>query len=183
MTKTYAAVFVILTALAGCQTLREVINLRKVDFAIDTVDNGFLAGVDIDRIHTYNDLRPTDGARLLAAAARGEMPLAFTLHLDASNPSENTVPARLVRLDWTLFIDDTETVSGIFNDDRLIEPGTTADIPISMELDLVRFFGNNARDLIDLGLNLAGAGGSPTSLRAASPAPAPAPRVGVEVAP
>ena len=79
-----------------------------------------------------------------------------------------TVLARavqLVGLDWTLFVEGRETVSGIFNDQRVLPSGMTTDIPISMELDLVRFFGRNAPDLINLALNLAGAGGSPAMLR------------------
>lgn len=148
----------------GCATLQQIAALRQVDFDIDRVSEGFLAGVEIDRVRSYGDLSALDLARLTAAAARQEMPLAFVLHLDAENPESNSVPARLVQLDWTLLIDDTETVSGVFNDERLIEPGTTADIPIGIELDLVRFFGTNASDLIDLGLNLAGAGGSPARL-------------------
>jgi len=148
----------------GCTTLQELAALRAVDFALDRVTDGFLAGVDIDRVRTSRDLGAGDIARLTAAAVRGEMPLSFTLHLDATNPESNGVPARLVQLDWTLFIDDTETVSGVYNDERLIEPGTTADIPVGIELDLVRFFGDNAPDLINLALNLAGAGGDPARL-------------------
>ena len=148
----------------GCATLQQIAALQQVEFALANVSNGLLAGVDIDRVRTYNDLRATDVARLTASAVRGDMPLAFTLHVDATNPESNATAARLVQLDWTLFVDDTETVSGIYNDDRLIEPGTTADIPVSIELDLIDFFGSNVPDLVDLGLNLAGAGGSPARL-------------------
>lgn len=158
------AILGLLLLVPGCTTLQQLAALRQVDFDIDRVANGFLAGVDVDRIQNYNDLRPGDIIRLTSAAARQEMPMAFTLHLNASNPGDNPAPAQLVKLDWTLFIDDTETVSGIYNDDRLIEPGSVADIPVAIELDLFRFFSNNARDIIDLGLNLAGAGGSPTRL-------------------
>ena len=154
----------LLLLVPGCTTLQQLAALQRVDFGVDRVSNGLLAGVDVDRIRGYDDLAVTDIARLTAAALNREMPLAFVLHLDAENPEGNSVPARLVQLDWTLFIDDTETVSGVYNDERLIQPGTTADIPIGIELDLVRFFGTNARDLIDLGLNLAGAGGSPARL-------------------
>ncbi len=158
----------ILLLLPGCTTIQQLTALRQVDFAVDQVSNGFLAGVDLDRVRSYNDLNALDAARLISHVAQGEMPLGFVLHLDATNPSDNSAAARLLQLDWTLLIDETETVSGIFNDDRLINPGETADIPISMELDLIRFFGSNARDIIDLALNLAGAGGNPAriSLRA-----------------
>ncbi len=158
----------VLLLLPGCSAIQQFTALSLVDFNVNRVGDGLLAGIDLNRVRSYNDLNPLDAARLISAASRGEMPLGFTLHLDASNPSSNSTAARLVQLDWTMFIDDTETVSGIFNDNRLINPGETADIPISMELDLVRFFGSNARDIIDLALNLAGAGGNPArvSLRA-----------------
>lgn len=154
----------LLLLVPGCTTLQQLAALQQVDFGVDRVSNGLLAGVEVDRIRSYDDLAVTDLARLTAAALQREMPLAFVLHLNAENPASNSVPARLVQLDWTLFIDDNETVSGVYNDERLIQPGTTTDIPIGIELDLVRFFGTNARDLIDLGLNLAGAGGSPARL-------------------
>jgi hypothetical protein len=148
----------------GCTTLQQLAALRAVDFDLAGVSDGALAGVDIERVRTYQDLRASDVARLTAAAVRGDMPLAFTLHVDATNPEDNGVPARLVSLDWTLFIDDAETVSGVFNDERLIQPGTTADLPISIRLDLLDFFSDSAPDLINLALNLAGAGGDPARL-------------------
>src|SRR5690606_23529318 len=148
----------------GCTTLQQLAALRQVDFDLGGVDGGRLADVDIDRVRTTQQLRPTDLARLTAAAARGEMPLAFTLHVDATNPEDNGVPARLVQLDWTLLVDGAETISGVFNDERLIQPGTTADLPISMRLDLLDFFDESAPELINLALNLAGAGGDPARL-------------------
>ncbi|MDX1421205.1 MAG: hypothetical protein R3181_14665 [Rubricoccaceae bacterium] len=148
----------------GCTTLQQLAALQQVDFGLTGVDDGRLAGVNIDRVRSTQQLRPTDLARLTASVAQGDLPLAFTLHVDATNPEENGVPARLVQLDWTLLVDGAETVSGIFNDDRLIEPGTTADLPISIRLDLLDFFQDSAPELIGLALNLAGAGGDPARL-------------------
>lgn len=67
-------------------------------------------------------------------------------------------------MDWTLFLAGTETVSGIFDSPRVIEPGQTADIPIGIELDLMRFFGNNVRDLVDLALAVSGQPGHQTEV-------------------
>ena len=129
------------------------------------MQNGLVAGVDLDRVAQSRSLGVTDLARLTAAAATGSVPLRFTLNVDAENPSENATAAQLVQLDWTLFLNDTETVSGIYNDDRLIQPGATTVLPIAMELDLVRFFGRNVGDLSNLIVNLAGGGGSPSDIR------------------
>lgn len=154
-------------ALPSCTALNEIANLRNVDFDFGGTDDEYLAGIDLNRVRSYNDLRATDIARLGAAVATQELPLRFTLHLDATNPADNPANARLVQFDWTLFLDGTETVSGTYNQPRVITPGMTADIPVDIELDLVRFFGNNLRDLVELGLAVAGESSQSTEIRVA----------------
>jgi hypothetical protein len=153
-------------ALGSCTALQEIANLRNVDFAIENVANTNLAGVDVQDVRSYDDLSGGEVARLVAALASGEMPLSFTLNVGARNPEANSVNARLVQLDWTLLLDDTETISGIFNDERVIPPGAEVLLPISMELDLVRFFGRNAQDLVELAAAVAGQGTKEIALRA-----------------
>ena len=161
----FLALFAALLVLSSCQTLREVANLRNVDFAIDRVTDGRLAGIDLTRVRSYEDLRPTDVLRLTQAVARGELPLAFTLNLAAENPPDNNVQARLVQMDWTLLLDDRETVSGVFDQTIVLPPGEPRSIPIAIQLDLVRFFDDNAQDLINLALAVSGQGGEPTRVK------------------
>lgn len=151
--------------LPGCQALREVANLRNVDFAIDRVTGATLAGVDLGRYERYEDVRPADLVRLTTALAVGDLPLDFTLHLAAENPAENTARARLVELDWTLFLNERETVSGLFTETILLPPGEVRDVPITIRLDLLDFFDRNARDLLDLALAVTGQGGRPQEIR------------------
>jgi len=162
-----ALLCVMVVGLAGCQALREVANLRSVQFAIDRVAEPQLAGIDLRRVDSYRDLSASDVLRLTRAAATGEMPLSFTILVDAENPADNDVAARLVTMDWTLLLDETETIRGRFDSTVRLEPGTPTTVPIPIELDLVRFFGDNARDLIDLALAVAGQGDPQTvTLRA-----------------
>ena len=137
-------------AVTSCTALREVSNLRKVQFAIDRVSESRLAGVDVSRLQSYEDLRSTDVLRLGAALSEGELPFAFTLHLQATNPSSNDVDARLTEMDWTLFLQDQETVSGRFEQEVVLPPGDPTDLAFRMELDLVRFFDDNLRGLVNL---------------------------------
>ena len=145
--------------LPGCQTLQQVANLRQVDFSIDDVERASLAGVDLGRVRSADDLRASDLLRLTRAVAGGEAPLAFTLVLGADNPAENSADARLVQMDWTLFLDDRETVSGTFDQNVLIPSGERRAVPIPMRLDLVEFFDRGAQDLVELALAVAGEGG------------------------
>lgn len=161
-----AFLLVFLLPLGSCTALQEIANLRNVDFAIENVTGTNLAGVNVQDVRSYDDLGGGEVARLVAALATGEMPLSFTLNVGARNPAENAVNARLVQLDWTLLLDNTETISGVFNDDRVIAPGNAVTLPISMELDLIRFFGRNAQDLVELAAAVAGQGDKEIALRA-----------------
>lgn len=152
---------VLLLAAPGCQTLREIAALRDVAFAIDRVADARLAGVPLDDLRRYEDLSPADILRLTSAVANQRLPLDFELHLTAENPADNSVDARLVGLDWTLLLDDRETISGVFDETVVLPPGRPTDIGIPIRLDLVDFFDSGARDLIELALAVAGQGGSP----------------------
>lgn len=147
--------------LSSCQTLREVASLRNVNFVLDRVTQVELAGVDLSRIQSYEDIRAQDVLRLGTALSRNEAPLTFNLHLLAENPPDNSVQARMVEMDWTLFLDDTETISGVFDQNIVLPPGEPTDVSIPISLDLVRFFNDNVRDLVDLALAVSGQGGAP----------------------
>ncbi|HHP7238014.1 LEA type 2 family protein [Longibacter sp.] len=150
--------------MSGCQTLREVSNLRQVDFRLDRVSDARLAGVSLRNVDSYDDIGAADMLRLSSAIADGQMPLAFTVHVAAQNPSENGQNARLTELDWRLFLDDKETIAGKFDREVVIPPGEPTDIPISMELDLVDFFDGNLREIVNLALALGGEG-EPTNVK------------------
>jgi hypothetical protein len=150
--------------ISGCQTLREVSNLRKVDFQLDRVSDARLAGVSLDDVRSYNDIGATDMLRLSAAIADGEMPLQFTVHVGARNPAENNQNARLTQMDWRLFLNDRETIAGRFDREVVIPPGEPTDIPLNMELDLVEFFDGNLREIVNLALAIGGEG-EPTNVK------------------
>ena len=149
----------------GCQTLRELAALRFVDFSIDGVTDARLAGVEIERFRSHQDLSAMDVARIARAVASRELPLQFQMHLGAKNPEENGVQARLLRMDWTLLVEDRETINGVLEEDFVIPPGAVTDIPLFIELDLVDFFDRNVEDLVDLALSIAGAGGAAKNVK------------------
>ncbi len=148
-------------ALIGCATVQEIIALRSVDFQLDRVTDVRLAGISLANVRSSADLSLVDGARVAAALATRELPLSFRVNLIAANPTSNRVTARLVRLQWTLFLEDTETISGQIPHEYELPPGQPTSIPIDVSLDLLDFYQRSGRDLIDLAMNLAGAGGAP----------------------
>lgn len=162
----FATLLIVASAAAvqGCQTLREFAALRLVDFAIDDVTDARLAGVEIQRIRSYEDLSATDVFRLGRALASQEMPFAFSLNIAARNPEDNQVQARLLRMAWTLFLEDRETINGVIDQEYVLPPGLTTTIPVRIELDLVEFFDRNLEDLVELALTASGQGGEPKNV-------------------
>jgi hypothetical protein len=144
---------------ASCATLAQVAALARVDFSLDHVSDATIAGIPLQGKSSYGNLGATDVARLLAAVTTRHVPLAMVVHVEGTNPSRNEVTARLIRMDWTLFIDKVETVSGRF--DRPVEfvPGRPTDVPITVQVDLWEFFGGRAEDLFGIALGAAGVGG------------------------
>lgn len=147
--------------LAGpsCASLQSLARLPELSLHIDRTSDATLAGVDLAGVRGIDDLRPADLLRVAAAVRGGELPLRFDLHLGADNPSANRYDLHLERLEWTLLLEERETVSGVFAREVVIEAGGTTDIPLEVELDLLRFFDGGARDLARLALRAAGAGG------------------------
>jgi hypothetical protein len=159
-----AAVAPVLLALTlatpGCATLGHLAQVPRVHFHIDRVTDGALAGISIDRLRRAGDLRPTDLLRVADAVRRGRAPLTFDLHVGAVNESENRYDLHLERLEWTLLLEERETVSGVFEQPIVLDASDTTDIPIAIEIDLLRFFDEGVNDLVNLAVRTAGEEGA-----------------------
>ena len=153
-----------LAALAGCATIRQLTALRRVDFSIAGIEDGRLAGVDLRRIASYQDLGPLDVGRIALAVTRGDVPLDFRLMIRADNPADNRTAATVVKLAWTLLLDDRETIHGVLDTAVTMPPGETATIPVPMRVNLREFFGGPAESLVNLAASFAGLSRHPTRI-------------------
>jgi hypothetical protein len=59
-------------------------------------------------------------------------------------------------MDWTLLLEDKETVSGQFDQEVVLPPGQPQDVSFRVELDLVRFFDDNLKGLVNLASAISG---------------------------
>lgn len=151
-------------AVGACATIQQLAALRSVDFSIDRTSRVRVAGVDVSQVRSFADLSVVDAGAVVGAVARGELPLDMTVHVRAENPAENGVTARLIRMDWALFLEERKTVSGVIDGPVVLPPGAPTDVPVDVHLDLIEFFEGSARDLFDLTLRLTGLGGEPKDI-------------------
>jgi hypothetical protein len=150
------ALLLLAVVLGGCATLQQLAALRTVTFAIDSIVGGTLAGVDVSNVGTATDLGTLDAARIAASVAGGSLPLEFVVNVSAENPADNSTAAEMLRLEWTLLLDDRETIAGIVDDRVLLPPGEPQLIPVAVRLDLMEFFAGAAPELLALALRFAG---------------------------
>jgi len=149
----------------GCdvvQQAQKMVNLTQCQFKIQSVDNIRLAGINVQNIKSKNELGLMDVQRLMTAVATGSFPLTFTLNMGAKNP--NTSPAGMNAMEWILFIDNIQMVSGRVSQAVTIPANQGyAVIPLSINLDLKKILkGKTADAILNFGLNLAGSGNKPT---------------------
>lgn len=160
----------------GCTTAKGVMNaltnLQKLQFKLDNVNNFRVNGIDISRISQPSQISPLDIARLGAMIASKSLPVSFTLNVAAKNPNDGSggtqsTPLYLRKLAWTLLVDNRTTINGVV-DQRLSIPGSgqSVTIPLTMNLDLYKFFSDKGLDdLMNLALAVGGAQGSASRLK------------------
>ncbi len=153
---------VTLTTLAGCSTLRGIAALRDVEFALDSVRGARLAGIDLMRLESFEELTPLQGAALGAALLTRNLPLELELQVAAHNPG--AVAAQLTRMDWTLLLAGRDTVAGSLDRAYPIPAGATTQIPVRVSLNLAEFFQKNLHELVDLALAAAGESSRPVEV-------------------
>ncbi|MEO5798070.1 MAG: hypothetical protein ABIZ70_10505 [Gemmatimonadales bacterium] len=151
-----------LLVLCACATLQQIAALRRVAFALGGVRNGRIAGVALSRIAAYRDLTALDVGRIALAVASNNVPLEFQLDVRAQNPAENRTTATMVRLAWTLLLDNRETINGSLDSSLTLPAGQTVVIPLQMRLNLRQFFSGPIESLVDLAAGVAGVRADPT---------------------
>jgi LEA14-like dessication related protein len=152
----------LLTGIQSCSFLKEISTLGKCEFRMGTLEKPVIAGIDVGRINNFTDLTLVDAGIVGASVLRGELPLSFTLNIEARNP--NPATAALNRLEYMAYIDDVEIARGSLDQRVEIAPnGGIAIIPLRLSTDLVSILNKDSRAaLFNFGLNLADASNRPT---------------------
>ncbi|MBL7977545.1 MAG: LEA type 2 family protein [Bacteroidetes Order II. Incertae sedis bacterium] len=157
--------FIWLISLPACQNLQQLSSLKLMKFDLDRVSDVRLAGIDVLNLKSARDLGALDLLRVTQAIARRDVPLSFNLHVAAEAPQNLPVTAKLSTMEWTLFLQNKETVSGLLNQPISLPAGQRVDIPVQIKLNAVDFVEGNAQNLVELVKNLIGSGDNPVNLR------------------
>lgn len=160
------ALFISLIWLPSCDVLQQMATFTKCEFKMNSLTDTKLAGIDIQNKNSFSDLTFMDAANVTKTLLGGELPLTFNLNIEAKNP--NPATAAMQKMNWILYIDDNEITQGVLNQSISIPPGQTANIPLTIKLDLKKLFNDKTKNsLLNFAFNLADAGNYPTRVKLA----------------
>ena len=157
--------------LTSCSVYQTMVNLSRLKFKLGDVNNLTLSGINISSKKSLSDFNAVELLKLTTVITSGKLPASFTLNVEAKNPNDGSggypkTDATLKSFPWKLEIDNIETISGnIGNPVSVPGTGQVTNIPLTMNIDLIEFFGNKGLDnLVNLALALGGQQGSSSKL-------------------
>lgn len=161
----------ILLTSSSCSVYETVVNLSRLQFKLGNVNSFTVIGINISSKKSLNDFNPVEILNLTQTIATGKLPASFTLNVEAKNPNDGTggypkTNATIKEFPWRLEVDDVETIAGNIETPVTV-PGTgeIQNIPLTMNIDLIEFFGNKGyENLLNLALTVGGQQGSSSKL-------------------
>ena len=155
-------IIISLLALGSCKALMQYTNILKCDFRTESLKNSTVAGIDVNSIKSFSDLSFLQAGKITTAYLGGNVPLVFTLNMEAKNP--NATEARMAQFDWIVKIDEVQIASGTNQSEYVIPANDGREIiPLRISVNLLDVINKDSKDaLINFGLNLADASDKPT---------------------
>jgi hypothetical protein len=162
---------ILLLTTSSCSVYETMVNLSRLKFKLGDVNNFTVNGINISDKRSLQDFNPLEVLSLTSAISSGKLPASFILNVEAKNPNDGSggypkTNATLKEFPWRLEIDNVETIAGNI-DAPVSVPGTgeITNIPLTMSIDLIEFFGKKGFDnLLNLALTLGGQQGSSSKL-------------------
>jgi len=149
-------------SLTSCSIFKQITNISRLKFKLNGISGFTISGINLSAKSSIRDFNVFDSAQLLNSFTKGSLPVSFVLNIEAHNPNDGGGYPRqdldIVDFKWRLIIDDVETLSGnIAKPISVPGTGETTIFPITIELDLYKFFRERGFDnVINLALAIGG---------------------------
>ena len=121
-------------------------NFQNCTFALQSIEQATLGGVNVTNVRSAADLSPGDRARILAAYAAGSLPLDMRVNLQVTNPTADL--AALNALDYKILVDGNEIATGATTQ-RIEVPGnSTATLTLPVTADARKVVANGGAEAL-----------------------------------
>jgi hypothetical protein len=166
MKKTIFAITFILGSLiilSSCSVLNTLTNLQKLKFKLNSVSDFKVSGIPLSGKSSITDFSFADALKVKNLLTGTSFPVQFILNVEAYNPNDGTASpmkaeATISSMQWRLFIDDVQTIAGNVSTPLTVPAnGQSIIIPLTMDLDLYKFFSNKGlNQLLELAFAIGG---------------------------
>ena len=150
--RVYLAVFVFLLLLwviiPSCSVIR-LQRLKNCEFTFERLEDLSIAGVNIKKLESINDLSFSNGAKILAALSSGTLAADFRIVVAVSNP--NKAEALMETFEYKVLLDDKEVLNGNSKDRTVIPGNGKAELSVSAKLNIAELLHNKSlNELVEL---------------------------------
>lgn len=122
-----------------------ILSLLTCNFRIEQVTNPVLAGMNVSNLQDLTRLDAATALRVTSTLLSGSLPMSTTVHIGVHNP--NTTLAKIAGLEWILFLEDVQVLSGATQQEVSVAPnGGTTSVPLTIQADLATLFKNDSRE-------------------------------------
>ncbi len=153
-------------ALNSCDVLNQMSQVQQLalcEFDVHGVDKVRIAGIELDENMDRDDLNAAQLMQLAAAVFQKQMLVDFDLMLNINNP--NSKPAAMNRMDYELFIDNKQILTGQMNQPVNVGANANTTVPMPIQLDLFKVLNNETQNsLVNLAFKLTGDESDPSEI-------------------
>ena len=141
--------------LSGCSVFQQISTVKECNYSFAGLEDFSYAGVKLDKLKDPKSLTLTDSINILTALRDKNAKLTFNTLVDIENPNSGT--ANVETMDWKLFLDGKEMLSGINKDAIKVEANKTNRASIQASVDPTKVInGNSLESLWTLYCKLSG---------------------------
>ncbi len=137
-----ALVFLSVNSCDILEQMSEAERFAQCTFSISNAQLVNIAGVDITKIKSQDDIDIGEMITIGGAIAKGELPATLTVNIQAYNP--DTKNAAISGLDWEVFMKDTKYAGGKIDKRIDVLAGQSTMFPLNVHFDLLKILSSNS---------------------------------------
>jgi LEA14-like dessication related protein len=153
----------VMMIISSCSMLNTLTNLQKLKFKLNSVSDFKVSGIPLSGKSSITDFNFADALKVKNLLTGTSFPVQFILNVEAYNPNDGTsspmkAEATISSMQWRLFLDDVQTISGNVSTPLTVPAnGQSIIIPLTMDLDLYKFFSKRGlNQLLELAFAIGG---------------------------
>ncbi|MDQ7815683.1 MAG: hypothetical protein RDU14_01515 [Melioribacteraceae bacterium] len=166
------SLIILITFVQGCSILKTFENISRLKYKIHSAMDYKILGINIGSKKSLSDFSSLEMLKLSSGVLKGNLPLTFSLNIEAKNPNDGSggSPATDLTLEsfpYKLFLNEKEVLSG--NIDKPINvpgKGESTLITLNIDFDIAKSMKEKSLDdILSLLLNLGGISGSTSNIK------------------